>query len=78
MSVRIREGRNHEGRVDGANLYDSVTGWAFGPSFDSYEDAEAFERWATHAKGSDDLRKLDTCELGELFAEWRQREAVEV
>lgn len=72
MSTRIREGRTSEGRVDGANLYDSVTGWAFGPTFDDYADAEAFEQWATRVKGSDDLRKIDAVALGELFAEWRR------
>lgn len=63
MSVRIT---SQEGRVA---LFDSVSGWAFGPAFNTEEEAEDFLAFATHHH---DLRLLDTRQLQELLRSWRE------
>lgn len=71
MGIHIREGVPREfGGDPGANFFCSVDGWAFGPTFRDYEDADEFLSWATHRKGVEDLRKLDRVDLGELHLEW--------
>lgn len=44
MGVRILVG-TYDGTQPGAVMVDSVSGFAFGPVFDSYEDCEAFQEW---------------------------------
>lgn len=64
MGVRILNG---DGRGDsrGAVLYDSVSGWAFGPLFDDVDDAEAFLSTLT-----DDARALTDTELRTAYAKF--------
>jgi hypothetical protein len=50
-------------------LYDTVTGWAFGPTFDSADDAEHFRQYAEQAADCD-VRLLTDGYLGELYDAW--------
>lgn len=50
-------------------LFDSVTGFAFGPTFDHESDAESFLKFA-EAQTSVDLRVLDDAEVEGLYNEW--------
>ena len=52
-------------------LYDSTSGVAFGPVFDTLEDADAF---LTHLQqiGERDPRLIPVGELGELAREWQE------
>lgn len=43
MGVRILSDNSKD--YDSACLYDSVTGWAFGPLFEDYDKAQAFLDW---------------------------------
>lgn len=68
MSTRLLEGTydgTHEGRVV---LVDSTTEWAFGPVFESREDAEAFLAWCPI-----DVKRLRPGELAD--AVWRFRQS---
>lgn len=64
MSVRILAGL-HDVDVPGAVLFDSVTGWAFGPVFDSAAEAEAFRDWLP-----DDARSYEDNQLEQLYEQW--------
>jgi hypothetical protein len=50
-------------------LFDSVTGFAFGPTFEDEEYARAFLQ-LSEAVGIDDLRKLGNDTMQELFDLW--------
>lgn len=63
MSVHILEGK--EGK---AAFYCSTTDWAFGPLFDSVEEAEAFLQWLPV-----DPRKLKDSELEAKHADFRRQ-----
>ncbi len=65
MSVRITDTRN-------VALYDSVTGIAFGPIFDTSDDAEAFLLFL-EAIGDGDARKLLPAELILRHNMWKDR-----
>jgi len=59
MGVRLITGKS--GNQEVTVMYDSVTNWAFGPLFDSPEQAEAFQKWLeAHPK--------DSSECGKFFA----------
>lgn len=58
MGVRIIVGSEQYGTESGAVLFDSTTGWAFGPVFADLDRAEAFLAYV-EAKGIDDVRKVD-------------------
>lgn len=49
-------------------LFDSVSGWAFGPTFASPDDAEAFLNYL-HEQGEDG-RELTDAQLGVRHTEW--------
>ena len=51
---------------DNTALYDSVSGWAFGPVFNSVEDAESFLDSLPK-----DARLYRGGELATCYAEWR-------
>ncbi len=53
-------------------IYDSVTGIAFGRTFDSHEDAENFVKWAAETSG-EDVRSLPPGELARLRLRWEIR-----
>jgi hypothetical protein len=48
-------------------LFDSVTGWAFGPTFETEDEAESFLNFTA---SGDDLRTLDDAELDKLHRAW--------
>lgn len=54
-----------DGGSDSVAMYDSVTGWAFGPVFATSEDAEAFIEWLPL-----DARTYSDQELAELHKRW--------
>lgn len=60
MSVRLT--------TDRVALYDSVTEIAFGPTFRSVEEAEAFLRWYP----GPDLRTLSVALLDDWIKRWRE------
>jgi hypothetical protein len=63
-----------------AAMFDSTTGRAFGPVFDSSTELDAFLAWfgeEPHAEGAriasyDDVRKLSATELDQVIEEWRE------
>ncbi len=64
MGVRILNGRSNSDRRASV-LYDSVSGFAFGPLFDSQEDAEEFLATLT-----EDARTLTDTELRTAYAKF--------
>lgn len=55
----------------GAFMYDSCSGWAFGPLFDSADDCKEFLDWSGAAGGETrDLRQVPTKELYALHVRW--------
>lgn len=63
MSVRLTTEENK------VALYDSATGWAFGPTFETQDDAEAFLAHLADM-GERDPRVIPIGELVELALEW--------
>lgn len=54
-------------------LFDSVTGWAFGPVFSTEKAAERFLRWSEkQGVKNGDVRALDTRDLWELWGRYCQ------
>jgi hypothetical protein len=66
MAVRITTQENMHA------LYDSVTGWAFGPVFDRIDDAQQFLAWAQDESGLVDLRIMSDRALEEAYARFRE------
>jgi hypothetical protein len=79
MGVRILIGseQGDAGVREQAVLFDSVTGWAFGPLFREDESdgtnaedmAELFLKWVEEHEGRD-VRTIVGGELRDLYAEW--------
>lgn len=66
MGVRLIVNANAEAvGVDAVAMYDSVTGWAFGPVFRSVGDAESFIEWLP-----EDARTYDVAALSRLHSDW--------
>ena len=63
MGVRLTS------REDKVALYDSVSDIAFGPVFDSEEDAEKFLEWLAINDGRD-ARELSASEIDRLQYQW--------
>ena len=66
-------GHQHERPTvdEGAFMYCSCTGWAFGPLFDSADDCKEFLAWLDQERHEDvDPRKLPTTELYQLHSRW--------
>ena len=61
-----------EGRVA---MYDSVTGIAFGPTFDSQDDLESFERYV-ESKIDFELRLLVPGKLLALHEQWEEERTI--
>jgi len=57
---------SEEGKVA---LFDSVTGWAFGPVFDNNTDAENFTSYA-ELRLQKELRSVSNSQLEEVYATW--------
>ncbi len=54
-------------------IYDTVTGWAFGPVFDDAGQAHAYVRYCETETGAD-IRTLPARQLEELHRRWLHRE----
>lgn len=76
----------HNSQVEGkAAMFDSTSGRAFGPVFDSGDDLDDFLAWfgeEPHAEGArlasyDDVRRLSATELDQVIEEWRAARATE-
>jgi hypothetical protein len=63
MGVRLTDSEN-------VALYDSTTGTAFGPIFESRDDAEAFCIWLGENNEVPDPRKHNNGDLKDLYADW--------
>lgn len=87
MSVRIIS--NDEGQ---AVMYDSTSGFAFGPVFEDYDDPDSFMEWLRSGAGiragnelsrrpligdGTDPREWEADELGKLVREWKEQEAAQ-
>ena len=66
MGVRVL----YDAEARHAALYDSVTGWAFGPMFATRERAESFLTWA-RKRGLKDARLMSDDELINALNAWR-------
>jgi hypothetical protein len=51
-------------------MWDSVSEWAFGPSFNDEDECIEFGVWLERNHGIDDARRLDLAELGRLHGAW--------
>lgn len=72
MGVRITTDENK------AAIFDSVTGWAFGPVFDTAEDAEDFLKFFDANGIGPDPRAVSAKVLESAFGDWlncRRRES---
>lgn len=67
MSVRLTT------QEDKVALFDSVSGYAFGPTFDSEGEAEDFVDFCADRQTTD-LRALSDSEIGALHEEWQKDE----
>lgn len=72
MGCRIIEGYEAGSRFDRCCLYDSVTGWCFGPTFGSVEEATAFIRFCEPR----DPRSIPLDELDSLESAFNGRTVV--
>lgn len=73
MGIRIFIGIG-DGWERGAFLYCSTSGWAFGPMFESSDEAEAFLTWY-RGKFPSDLRRETDDNLRCLFQRFRDERA---
>lgn len=64
MGIRITS------QEDKSALFDSVSGWAFGPVFEDDIEAECFLSW-TEEKGYPDLRSVSLAVLAEAYGMWK-------
>lgn len=65
MGVRITDSET-------VALYDSVSGFAFGPTFDDEEQAQDFCDWWHTYDDAVDLRRLTDRELEEAHSRWHR------
>lgn len=70
MSVRIIEGE-YDGTTNGAVMVDSVTEWAFGPIFESTEEADLFILWHMREFGVC-VRRATQPQLADRFGNFRK------
>jgi hypothetical protein len=78
MGQRIIVGKEQGSDREVAVLFDSTSGWAFGPVIEeddqghSAEDQlEAFLAWLEDAAGGTDLRCMADAQVEQLMARWR-------
>lgn len=71
MGCRIMVGNEEGTEREMAVMFDSVTGWAFGPTFSSGEVCEAYMRWLASA-GTDPRELTDAAQRRhhDEFREW--------
>jgi hypothetical protein len=65
MGVRIISNQSGDYGEKGAVIFDSVSGWAFGPVFDDYDAAQAFLDWLP-----DDARRYAGADLQRKHGDW--------
>ncbi len=75
MGVSVLSGgANEAGEYAGGNtsavMYCNTSGWAFGPVFESREQAEEFMAWLSE-RGFPDPRGLRSSELGESYRKFK-------
>lgn len=58
-------------------LFDSVSGFAFGPTMSDPDEAEAFLRFVERESDGSDPRTMPEKELGELYARFHNEEWVD-
>ena len=68
MGIRI-----HTSREDTAIIYCSTTNWAFGPVFESTEQAEAFIQFCEAMRPGIDLRRFEDYELKEIHLDFLRK-----
>jgi hypothetical protein len=68
MGVRTTEGESV------VALFDSVSGFAFGPTFGDADEAEAFVRFAERETDGTDLRRMPDDELAALASRFHVEE----
>lgn len=70
---RAGAGRRHDAET--VAMFDTVTGWAFGPTFDGRGEARRFLAFADGQLGPDrEVRNLSGVELEELYRAWLRSE----
>lgn len=78
MGVRILAHEDTTGdREGGAVLFDSVTGWAFGPVFADEDEAESFLDWCRE-KGLRDVRELGGATLKAQYEQFLKGRGIDV
>ena len=76
MATRILIGHENGDSREQAVLFDSVTGWAFGPLFSEGENGASAEDRAEHfltwlnERDTEDPRRLEPSELEKLYGVW--------
>jgi hypothetical protein len=74
MGVRTIEGFKDGDRDDTcALMYDSVSGWAFGPTFKDADEVEDFLSFVAREADGKDPRSMDDPELQRLHNLWLNR-----
>lgn len=63
MGLRLTSGENV------VAMFDSVSGWAFGPTFADEDEARDFIEWGTAHYGGD-LRCASDTELASTYSAW--------
>lgn len=71
MGVRITSDE------DVCALFDSVSGWAFGPTFADSDEAESFLKFL-QKNDADDARALTQVELGDWHDKWLAARSTDV
>lgn len=70
MSVRLIVDERANAGSDRVAMYDSVSGWAFGPVMDGEETADAFLAFCNQRHG--DPRSLTDVELGGAWSDFNR------
>ena len=70
MSVRVLS----DVQQDMSCLYDSVTETAFGPVFQSMDEAERFLDWLTTGSLINDARRLEDGEWSPVLSAWQEHD----
>lgn len=76
MGCRVLEGKMDGGEQSAAVLYDSTSGYAFGPLFDDADTANDFIAWCQKETNHDPRHHNGTGTLEDLVDLWRKERAV--
>lgn len=75
MGVRYIVGAEDCDAAGRVAMFCSTTGLAFGPLFDSTDDADAFQAWACEQSGEKDVRNIGPGTLDDLTDQWKHLRA---